>query len=307
MAFATLSLRWERIMSRIACSALCRSLLLASVLTLSQSAHAQGDADVEAKFIAMLNQATLNGSWAPVQQGKLGGERGDDRYRIARVEKSAEGRWSIVSVINTRDRQIEFAIPVTVKFAGDATVLLLDNVRSGQGSANWSARVMFHDDVYAGRWWETANREHGGTIAGTITRQSATLQPQTPTKKPTTAPTGETAPSIDGRVVQIAFPIADITLDYIEARGGMSIQMVADKTSVIGNRFFVGDGTIAVELFADATAGILFQGKTKLKHGHTFKKYSVVDVQSGYKSAADLKPGDVYVIFPTLTFKLPNP
>jgi hypothetical protein len=25
-------------------------------------------------------------------------------------------------------------------------------------------------DVYAGRWWETADREHGGTIAGTITR-----------------------------------------------------------------------------------------------------------------------------------------
>jgi hypothetical protein len=29
---------------------------------------------------------------------------------------------------------------------------------------------MFHDDVYAGRWWETDNPEHGGTIAGTITR-----------------------------------------------------------------------------------------------------------------------------------------
>jgi hypothetical protein len=30
---------------------------------------------------------------------------------------------------------------------------------------------MFHDDVYAGRWWEPANQEHGGTIAGTITRE----------------------------------------------------------------------------------------------------------------------------------------
>jgi hypothetical protein len=29
---------------------------------------------------------------------------------------------------------------------------------------------MFFDDVYAGRWWETANKDHGGTIAGTITR-----------------------------------------------------------------------------------------------------------------------------------------
>ena len=37
-------------------------------------------------------------------------------------------------------------------------------------AVNWSARVMFHDDVYAGRWWETANKEHGGTSNGTITR-----------------------------------------------------------------------------------------------------------------------------------------
>ena len=46
-------------------------------------AIAQGDADVEAKFIAMLKNATLKGTWAPVQQGKFGYERGDDSYRIA--------------------------------------------------------------------------------------------------------------------------------------------------------------------------------------------------------------------------------
>jgi hypothetical protein len=67
-------------------------------------------------------------------------------------------------------RQVEFPIPATVKFAGDTAVLILDDVRAGPGSANWSARIMFHDDVYTGRWWETANREHGGTIAGTISR-----------------------------------------------------------------------------------------------------------------------------------------
>ena len=133
-------------------------------------ANAQGDADSEAKFIAMLKDATLKGTWAPVQQGKLGGERGDDGYRIARVEKQAEGKWSVVSIFNVGDRQIEFPISASVKFAGDTAVLILDNVRAGPGKANWSARVMFHEDVYAGRWWETAKPEHGGTIAGTIKR-----------------------------------------------------------------------------------------------------------------------------------------
>ena len=131
---------------------------------------AQADANTEAKFIAMLKNATLKGTWAPVQKGKLGGEHGDDTYRIARVVKSADDKWSVVSIYKMRDKEMEFPIPSSVKFAGDTAVLILDDVRAGQGSANWSARVMFHDDVYAGRWWETKNREHGGTIAGTITR-----------------------------------------------------------------------------------------------------------------------------------------
>jgi hypothetical protein len=133
-------------------------------------ARAQGDADAEAKFIAMLKNATLKGTWAPVQQGQLGAEKGDDSYRIARAEKLSGDKWSIVSIFPVRGQPLEFPIPASVKFAGDTAVLILDNVRAGPGKANWSARVMFHDDVYTGRWWETANREHGGTISGTITR-----------------------------------------------------------------------------------------------------------------------------------------
>jgi hypothetical protein len=145
--------------------------VVACLLATAGSAAAQGDDDVEAKFVAMLTKAKLKGSWAPIQQGRLGGELGDDSYRIARVEKSEDDKWSIVSVFTVGDSQVEFPIPASVKFAGDTAVLILDNVRAGPERANWSARVMFHDDVYAGRWWETANREHGGTIAGTITRE----------------------------------------------------------------------------------------------------------------------------------------
>lgn len=146
------------------------ALILASSLAMSGAAFAQGEPGVEEKFIAMLKNATLQGSWAPVQQGQLGAEKGNDRYRIARVEKVDGEKWSIVSVFNAGGKQIEFPISASVKFAGDTAILILDNVRTGPGKATWSARVMFHDDVYAGRWWETANRAHGGTIAGTITR-----------------------------------------------------------------------------------------------------------------------------------------
>jgi hypothetical protein len=151
-------------------SCLCLIAMIACSFAAAGFAMAQGDADIEAKFIAMLKNSTLKGTWAPVQQGKLGSERGDDSYRIARVEKGEGGKWSIISVFTVRDKQVEFPISGSVKFAGDTAVLILDDVRAGPGKSNWSARVMFHDDVYAGRWWETANREHGGTIAGTVTR-----------------------------------------------------------------------------------------------------------------------------------------
>ncbi len=142
-------------------------------LASASAASAQGEADSEAKFIAMLKNATLKGTWAPVSGGQLGSQKGNDSYQIARAEKSADGKWSIVSVFSFQGRQMEFPIPATVKFAGDTAVLILDNVKAGPGAANWSARVMFHDDVYAGRWWETSKREHGGTINGTITRAAA--------------------------------------------------------------------------------------------------------------------------------------
>lgn len=145
-------------------------LTFAALALTSCPTQAQGNADVEAKFIAMLQNATLRGSWAPVAQGKLGGEKGNDVYRIARAQKSADGKWAIVTKINYGGRQVEFPMPCDVKFAGDTAVLILDNVPSGPGGAKWSARVMFFDDVYAGRWWETTNKDHGGTINGTITR-----------------------------------------------------------------------------------------------------------------------------------------
>jgi hypothetical protein len=159
-------------MSKFSPQIVCLLALAACLSATSQSVVAQGDGDIEAKFIAMLKNATLKGSWAPIQQGRLGGEKGNDSYRIARVEKLDGGKWSIVSIFTVRDRSVEFPIAASVKFAGDTAVLILDNVRAGPGNANWSARVMFHDDVYAGRWWETANREHGGTIAGTIAREN---------------------------------------------------------------------------------------------------------------------------------------
>ena len=145
-------------------------LLLAFLIGSGASAFGQGTTNSEAVFIAMLKNATLKGTWAPVAQNQLGSQRTDEGYRIARVEKKDADNWVVVSLVNFQGREIEYPFPAVVKFAGDTAVLILDNVRAGQGAANWSARVMFFENIYSGRWWETANREHGGTVAGTITQ-----------------------------------------------------------------------------------------------------------------------------------------
>ena len=144
---------------------------LVVTLVLVSLGLAQGDPDMESKFVAMVKNSTLKGTWAPIMGGQLGSEKKDEAYRIVRAEKKEGDKWAIVSLFEFNGQPIEYPIPATVKFAGDTAVPILDNVRAGPGKANWSARVMFHDDVYMGRWWESANREHGGTISGTVSRQ----------------------------------------------------------------------------------------------------------------------------------------
>ena len=67
-------------------------VFLASALVGSDSAMAQGNDGMEAQFKAMLKNATLKGTWAPIQQGNLSSEKGGDSYRISRVEKIRQGK-----------------------------------------------------------------------------------------------------------------------------------------------------------------------------------------------------------------------
>ena len=146
-------------------------LTLLVTLVLTSSGLAQGDPDMESKFVALVKNSTLKGTWAPIMGGQLGSQKKDEAYRIVRAEKKEGDKWAIVSLFEFNGQQVEYPIPAVVRFAGDTAVLILNNVRAGPGKANWSARVMFHEDVYTGRWWESGNREHGGTISGIVSRE----------------------------------------------------------------------------------------------------------------------------------------
>lgn len=130
------------------------------------TAQEKTQAELEAGFTAMLRDATLQGSWIPIRDGATGTEKSDG-YRIARVEKIEDDTWRVVSNIKFKGRDIEYPMPVTVKWAGDVAVMILDEVRAGSGK-KYSARVMYHKDRYAGSWWSTT--QAGGLLSGTIKR-----------------------------------------------------------------------------------------------------------------------------------------
>ena len=124
---------------------------------------------MESQFSAMLKGATLKGTWAPV--GPVGlGEDKDDAYHIVEAKKVKEDQWVMVSRFNYKGRQLDIPVPVVIKFAGDTAVMILNDLPTGDG-ATWSARILFHDDVYAGSWWEST-RKKGGILSGTISRKA---------------------------------------------------------------------------------------------------------------------------------------
>jgi len=122
----------------------------------------------EAAFAAMLKNATLRGSWAPIDKRLLGKEQ-EDGYRILRAEKIRGSQWSLVSLFKIQGQELSVPFPVTIHFAGDVAVMALDKIPLGDGTV-WSARILFHDDVYAGSWWGADKAVKSGVVSGTITR-----------------------------------------------------------------------------------------------------------------------------------------
>lgn len=146
------------------------SLLACSLFSLA--ALAQENEDPAAEFSAMLKNATLKGTWAPIDQRLLGNDK-EDGYQIASATKKEGDTWEIVYKMKLQGREINFPLPVTVKFAGDVAVMILEDSPVGIGQT-WSARILFHDDVYAGSWWnKDKSKSKSGIVSGTITREKS--------------------------------------------------------------------------------------------------------------------------------------
>ncbi|MCA9137212.1 MAG: hypothetical protein KDB00_10645 [Planctomycetales bacterium] len=119
------------------------------------------------------------------------------------------------------------------------------------------------------------------------------------------SPASTVADTVDGRVFQVQLPREDVTLFYVEARSGFTVKMETETAAVEGQKLYVGDGKVAIDLVAHSTQGIYLQG-VKYRQGDQFKNGATIKVLAGFKQAAELKPGDVYVTLPGVAFELPK-
>lgn len=111
--------------------------------------------------------------------------------------------------------------------------------------------------------------------------------------------------SIDSSVVQVRLPGEDATLFYVEAKGGFTVKLETENSSIEARKLYLGDGEVAVLLEAHPLKGPYFQG-AELNQGFIFKKNATIPLKRGYKKASDLEPGSVYVILPGVTFEAPK-
>jgi hypothetical protein len=121
--------------------------------------------DQEAKFIALLKDATLRGRWAPLKDGQLGPEK-EDSYEIVSAQKMEGERWQINARLRYGGQSIDVPVPATVKFASDTAILIVDDFSIANYHA-YSARLMFHNNAYSGTW---SGGDHGGMMYGVVKR-----------------------------------------------------------------------------------------------------------------------------------------
>lgn len=122
-------------------------------------------ADLEAKFKTALTSTVLDGRFCMIAGGKLGPDK-EEKYTISKVEKSAEGKWTITAKIEYGGLSFDAPVPVQVQWAGDTPVIIVDNV-GFPGTAKYSARVMIYGETYAGTW---SGGDHGGLMHGILRR-----------------------------------------------------------------------------------------------------------------------------------------
>lgn len=121
---------------------------------------------VERQFIDKMTNAALVGHFT--LRGRELRDGPPDRYDIYSVEKVGEDLWRF----NAKIGEVGVTVPVVVRmrFVDDTPLIVMTDAGIPGMGEGFSARVVFHDDQYAGTW---GHGPRGGLMFGRIERGGA--------------------------------------------------------------------------------------------------------------------------------------
>ncbi|RMF73331.1 MAG: hypothetical protein D6744_15785 [Planctomycetota bacterium] len=129
-------------------------------------------AALERHFAERLTDAVLVGHWQMTRAEGLAGrdllsEPRRERYTITGVAKEDEEHWVFAARIEYGETDVTVPLRLRVVWAGDTPVVTLDDVAI-PGVGTYSARVLFHENFYAGTW---RGDGYGGVLSGQILKR----------------------------------------------------------------------------------------------------------------------------------------
>ena len=136
--------------------------LLVCLMTFPVAADEQQDKR-EARFVKMLTGKNLLGSFTV--DGKEDQVPKAERYEIKKLEKVEDNLWMFTARIKYGSWDLTVPIQVPVEWAGDTPMVSLTDIAIPGMGSGFSARVLFHDDRYAGTW---QHGKVGGCMFGRI-------------------------------------------------------------------------------------------------------------------------------------------
>ena len=122
----------------------------------------------ERAFQAMLDGSIMEGAFT---QDDLPRDAppASDRYTLDKVEKLDDGRWRFHTRVQYGKSDFTVGVPVRVLWTEETPMITVDDFRIPL-VGTFSARVLFHEDQYAGVW---DGGDHGGQMWGRVLRDAA--------------------------------------------------------------------------------------------------------------------------------------
>jgi hypothetical protein len=141
-------------------------MLLGSTLAYSQDAKKPDRAQLEKEFQEKLTGATLVGHFSVV--GRTDDKPADpERYELTRVKKLEGDDYLFQARIKYGRFDVTVPLKLKVYWADDTPMISLTNIAIPGLGSEFTSRVLFYGDRYAGTW---QHGKVGGHMWGTIER-----------------------------------------------------------------------------------------------------------------------------------------